>query len=77
MQCQRCLKNEEAHYRVRSDSMNMAVCDTCADEARQLGLAVHAYRVFDSEKEGSSPEAKIADQGSIAEALVRPVSFGR
>jgi hypothetical protein len=40
MKCQRCVRDEEATYRVRSDVIDMKVCAACADEARRLGLAV-------------------------------------
>ena len=38
MKCQRCVRGEEATYRVRSDVIDMKVCAACADEARRLGL---------------------------------------
>jgi hypothetical protein len=40
MKCQRCVRGEEATYRVRSDVIDMKVCAACADEARRLGLVV-------------------------------------
>jgi hypothetical protein len=40
MECQRCLLGKEAKYRVYSDLIDMKVCETCADEARRLGIAV-------------------------------------
>ena len=40
MKCQRCLRGQEATYRVRSDVIDMKVCAACADEARRLGIAV-------------------------------------
>jgi hypothetical protein len=42
MECQRCLLGKEAKYRVYSDLIDMKVCETCADEARRLGIAVEA-----------------------------------
>src|SRR4030095_2739049 len=40
MECQRCLLGKEAKYRVYTDLIDMKVCETCADEARRLGIAV-------------------------------------
>ena len=40
MNCQRCMSNEEASYRVSSDVMEMNVCPACAVEARRLRLTV-------------------------------------
>ena len=40
MKCQRCLRGEEATYRVYTDVIDMKVCAACADEARELGIAV-------------------------------------
>jgi hypothetical protein len=40
MKCQRCLRGEEARYRVYTDLIEMAVCAACADEARKLGITV-------------------------------------
>jgi hypothetical protein len=34
------LLGKEAKYRVYSDLIDMKVCETCADEARRLGIAV-------------------------------------
>ena len=42
MECQRCLLGKEAKYRVYTDLIDMKVCETCADEARRLGIAVEA-----------------------------------
>ena len=40
MKCERCGRSEEATYCVHSDVIDMKVCAACADEARNLGLAV-------------------------------------
>ena len=40
MNCERRLRGEEATYQVYSDALDMAVCATCAAEARKLGLTV-------------------------------------
>ena len=40
MKCERCLRGEEAKYRVYTDAMEMAVCAACADEARNLEITV-------------------------------------
>jgi hypothetical protein len=39
MKCQRCLERE-SRYRAVSDLMDIAVCATCAQEARRLGIRV-------------------------------------
>jgi hypothetical protein len=39
MECERCGKHK-ALYRVYSDILNIAVCESCATEARQLGIPV-------------------------------------
>jgi hypothetical protein len=38
--CVRCLKGEQARYRVYTDAIEMVVCAACADEARKLGISV-------------------------------------
>jgi hypothetical protein len=38
--CKRCLRGEEATYRVYTDAMEMDVCAACADEALKLGIGV-------------------------------------
>ena len=40
MICQRCLENNKAQYRVYSDVINILVCASCAEQARELDLAV-------------------------------------
>ena len=40
MNCQRCMSNEEASYRVFSDVLEMNVCSACAVEALRLRLTV-------------------------------------
>jgi hypothetical protein len=52
MQCQRCLRGEEAHHRVKSEMMDIAVCDTCAWEARRLGLATEVFHAFEYVPDG-------------------------
>jgi hypothetical protein len=39
MTCQRCL-SAQSQFRAVTDSMNIAVCAPCAEEARKLGIAV-------------------------------------
>ena len=51
MECQRCLLGKEAKYRVYTESMEMKVCATCAEEARRLGITVEP---LDDEKATSS-----------------------
>ena len=40
MKCQRCVRGEEAKYRVYTDAIELEVCAACAEEARKLGIAV-------------------------------------
>ncbi|HEX9878784.1 MAG TPA: hypothetical protein VGB25_01170 [Candidatus Binatia bacterium] len=40
MVCQRCFNNEEVHYRAHSDIMDIMVCPSCAEDARQLEITV-------------------------------------
>jgi hypothetical protein len=47
MQCQRCLKDDQAHHRVQTEALDIAVCDPCAEEARQLGLATILISKFE------------------------------
>jgi hypothetical protein len=62
MKCQRCLRGEEATYRVRSDVIDMKVCAACADEARRLGLAVE--RLSDGERKGTGEKSELRDYRS-------------
>ncbi len=40
--CQRCLRGEEARYRAYTDTMDIKVCASCAEEARKLGIPIEA-----------------------------------
>jgi hypothetical protein len=40
MECERCLRGEEAQYRASSDILDMKVCGACAADGRRLGLAI-------------------------------------
>ena len=40
MECQRCFEGHEARYRVYTDNLNIKVCASCAEEARELGIPV-------------------------------------
>lgn len=40
MNCERCFSREEALYRVYTDAMDMKVCLSCAEEAREVGIKV-------------------------------------
>lgn len=42
MQCQRCAREAEAVFRVRTDILDMLVCSACADEAQIIGIPVEA-----------------------------------
>jgi hypothetical protein len=53
MKCKRCLKDEEAKYRVHTDIIDMKVCAACAEEAGRLGIAVEALdRREDQDNQG-------------------------
>jgi len=54
MNCQRCLRNEAATYRVFTDILDMKVCPACADEARKLGINVE---LLDSGEEKKRSQA--------------------
>jgi hypothetical protein len=62
MKCQRCMRGEEATYRVRSDVIDMKVCAACADEARRLGLAVEA--LGDGGRKGTEKKSELRDYRS-------------
>jgi hypothetical protein len=47
MRCQRCFRANEACHRVQSEIMDIAVCDICAEEAKQLGLAIEVFNAFE------------------------------
>ncbi len=49
MRCQRCLSGKEARHRVKSDSINVLVCDSCAEQARKLGLMEASHRELGNE----------------------------
>jgi len=38
--CERCLNGEGARYRVYTDAIDMKVCQSCAEEARRIGMKV-------------------------------------
>lgn len=57
MVCQRC-GMKEARYRTYSDILDIEVCETCAREAQQLGLAVE---VPGSKKPARSSRAQERD----------------
>ena len=42
--CQRCIEGRRALYRVKTEHMDMLVCEECAAEARKLGLAPERLR---------------------------------
>ena len=43
MNCERCLRGEEAQYRAYSDIIDMKVCGACAAEGRRLGLSIEVF----------------------------------
>ena len=62
MKCQRCFRGEEAKYRVYTDIIDMKVCAACAEEARELGIAVE---VLDGGEEKNN-EPKVNPNSRIA-----------
>jgi hypothetical protein len=64
MKCQRCVRGEEATYRVRSDVIDMKVCAACADEARRLGLAVEVLGSEEKKGNGEKSELELRDYRS-------------
>ena len=66
-ECQRCVRGEEATYRVRSDVIDMKVCAACANEARRLGLTVEV--LDDGEKRGNGGKSEI-DVGDYRSELL-------
>jgi hypothetical protein len=67
MKCQRCVRGEEATYRVHSDVIDMKVCAACADEARRLGLAVKV--LGDGERKGNGEKSEIEVRDYRSELL--------
>ena len=64
MNCPRCVRREEASYRVRSDLIDMKVCAACADEARSLGLAVEVLGAGERKGNGDKSERELRDYRS-------------
>ena len=73
MECQRCLLGKEAKYRVYTDLMDMKVCETCADDARRLGIAVEALDDGKGKNNGTSvkKDSKICSRLHLAVFLRR------
>jgi hypothetical protein len=60
VKCQRCIRGEEARWRVFTAAMEMKVCAACAEEARRLGIEVAALepqRIAEPERQGSIKRA--------------------
>lgn len=53
MKCRRCLKNDDTQYRVHSDAIDMKVCGSCAEKARELGIVVEVLDLGERRKSGS------------------------
>ena len=73
MECQRCLLGKEAKYRVYTDLIDTKVCETCADEARRLGIAVEA---LDMEKEKTTEPKASQTQGLPADSWIIAANDG-
>ena len=41
--CERCFTHEVILYRVHTDTMDMEVCSSCAEEARRLQIPVDGF----------------------------------
>ncbi len=50
IKCQRCLGDEEAIFRVYTDTIDMKVCFACSEEAGRLGIAVEILHSRDRMK---------------------------
>jgi hypothetical protein len=59
--CQRCLRDGAARYRVYTDAIDMAVCRSCAEEARAMGIKVELLDLM--EKKANSPRQRPLDCG--------------
>jgi hypothetical protein len=57
MKCERCLRDEPATYRVRTDLIDVKVCAVCAEEARRLGIAVEP---LDDKEENNSQRRSVS-----------------
>jgi len=64
MKCERCLKGGDTQYRVYTDLIDMKVCGSCAEEARELGIAVEVLNSGEGKKIGRGQ----ANQKNIAVA---------
>lgn len=40
MKCERCIWGRRAVYSVRTELLDLSVCENCAREARRLGLSI-------------------------------------
>ena len=69
MQCQRCLRGNNAHQRVRSDALDVVVCDACAEEAKRLGLATEAVQPVERFAGDYSATGSIAVSGPLKRSL--------
>lgn len=52
MKCQRCFKVQDIQYRVYTEVIDLKVCSSCAEEARELGIAVEALDCGEGKKIG-------------------------
>lgn len=51
--CERCMSGKPARYVVSSDVIHIRVCESCAEEARKLGLTVKPICCGNKEKEAA------------------------
>ena len=64
MKCQRCWRNEDATYRVRSDVIDIKVCAACADEALALGITVEVLDAGAGKGDAGKSEFELRDYRS-------------
>jgi hypothetical protein len=61
MKCERCLRAEEAKFRVRTDLIDIKVCAACAAEAWKLGIAVETLDVREAKNDKGKSEFAVHD----------------
>ena len=73
MKCERCLRDEEATYRVHTDLIDMKVCSACADEARTLGIAADVLNPREARNDEGESEFAVCDYKLKLSALLPEV----
>jgi hypothetical protein len=70
MVCQRC-GMKEARYRTYSDILDIEVCETCAREAQQLGIAVEVPGSKESARSSRAQERDVEDCATSSSPVAR------